>query len=364
MVCRMLRSISAADRDSGEEGASSNDAVVPSIETGFVEIAPGFLGKASGSPPLLSWTVGLLGFLALILVAVHFGSLKQTIELARSARPGWLLLAFLVQAATYVGTALVWCQALHSAGHPRSLRTLVPLGMAKLFTDQALPSGGISGTMLVVSGLIRRRVPSEVAMAAMLVGLLSYDIAYLVFVLTSAAVLWRHSRANFPLLVGVSIFVIITVGIPIAVLGLKRWGSEQPLARLSRYLGVTTLFRSLVEAPTGLLQRPGLLIQTAILQLGIFTLDALTLWFVFNAIGDVPQIWVVFVSFAIASMAATIGPIPLGLGTFEAGAVGTLHFLGVSIEAALAGTLLLRGLTFWLPMLPGMWLVRREIGRL
>jgi len=63
-------------------------------------------------------------------------------------------------------------------------------------------------------------------------------------------------------------------------------------------------------------------------------------------------------------MAATIGPIPLGLGTFEAGAVGTLHFLGVSIEAALAGTLLLRGLTFWLPMLPGMWLVRREIGRL
>jgi uncharacterized membrane protein YbhN (UPF0104 family) len=55
---------------------------------------------------------------------------------------------------------------------------------------------------------------------------------------------------------------------------------------------------------------------------------------------------------------------PIGLGTFEAGAVGTLHFLGVSIEAALAGTLLLRGLTFWVPMLPGVWLARREIGRL
>ena len=89
-----------------------------------------------------------------------------------------------------------------------------------------------------------------------------------------------------------------------------------------------------------------------------------TLWLVFNAIGDVPEIWVVFVGFVMASMAATIGPMPIGLGTFEAGAVGMLHFLGVSIEVALAGTLLLRGLTFWIPMLPGVWLARREIGRL
>jgi uncharacterized protein (TIRG00374 family) len=107
-----------------------------------------------------------------------------------------------------------------------------------------------------------------------------------------------------------------------------------------------------------------LFIQTASLQLGIFMLDAVTLWLAFNSIGVVPEIWVVFVSFAIASMAATIGPIPVGLGTFEATSVGMLSFLGVSIEAALAGTLLLRGLTFWLPMIPGIWLARREIGRL
>jgi glycosyltransferase 2 family protein len=55
------------------------------------------------------------------------------------------------------------------------------------------------------------------------------------------------------------------------------------------------------------------------------------------------------------------GPIPLGLGTFEAACVGMLSLLGVAIEAALAATLLLRGLTFWLPMVPGLWLARREI---
>ncbi|HIH2747054.1 hypothetical protein L3V59_39635 [Burkholderia aenigmatica] len=40
--------------------------------------------------------------------------------------------------------------------------------------------------MLVVRGLIRRRVPAEIATAAMLIGLLSYDTAYLIVMLTSA----------------------------------------------------------------------------------------------------------------------------------------------------------------------------------
>ena len=334
------------------------------VETGLVEIAPDLVGKVSRVRSLLSWVIGLLGLLALILVVVHFGSLERTIELVRSAHPAWLLLAVLVQAATYLCAALVWHQALHRAGHPRTLRALIPLGIAKVFTDQVLPSGGISGTMLVVSGLIRRRVPPEIAMAAMLAGLVSYDIAYLTVVLTSAGILWLHDRANLPLLIGVAIFAAITVAIPTAVLGLKRWGHRQPIPWLSKLLGMTALFRSLAKAPTDLLHSPGLLVQTACLQLGIFMLDALTLWLAFNAMGHAPAMWVVFVSFAIASMVATIGPIPVGLGTFEAGSVGMLSFLGVSIEAALAGTLLLRGLTFWLPMLPGIWLARREIGRL
>ena len=97
-----------------------------------------------------------------------------------------------------------------------------------------------------------------------------------------------------------------------------------------------------------------------LLELGVFALDALTLWLEFRALGDAPAIWVPFVSFIMASMAATLGPVPLGLGTFEAACVGMLSLLGVAIEAALAATLLLRGLTFWLPMVPGLWLAKRE----
>ena len=64
------------------------------------------------------------------------------------------------------------------------------------------------------------------------------------------------------------------------------------------------------------------------------------------------------VGFASASVVATLSPIPLGLGTFEATAVAMLGVQGVPVEPALTATLLLRGTTAWLPMLPGLWLVR------
>jgi uncharacterized protein (TIRG00374 family) len=110
-----------------------------------------------------------------------------------------------------------------------------------------------------------------------------------------------------------------------------------------------------------LLRDPVLLVETVILEFAVFALDALTLWLVFRALGDTRAIWVAFVSFIMASMAATLGPIPLGLGTFAAACSGMLSLLGVAIETALAATLLLRALTFWLPMVPGLWLAKREI---
>ena len=68
-----------------------------------------------------------------------------------------------------------------------------------------------------------------------------------------------------------------------------------------------------------------------------------------------------FPSFIVASMAASLGPIPLGLGAFEAICIAMLRSIGVPLEAALTATPLLRGLTLWAPMAPGLWLARPEL---
>jgi len=142
---------------------------------------------------------------------------------------------------------------------------------------------------------------------------------------------------------------------------MKEWGNRLPARWVRRLPGAALLLKAIAEAPTGLLHDPNLLAEIVTLEFVVFALDALTLWLASRGLGDSPALWIAFVSFIMASMAATLGPIPLGLGTFEAACVGMLSLPGVAIETALAATLMLRGFTFWLPILPGLWLARRAI---
>jgi hypothetical protein len=71
------------------------------------------------------------------------------------------------------------------------------------------------------------------------------------------------------------------------------------------------LLKAIAKAPTGLLRDPVLLAETVTLEFSVFALDVLTLWLAFRALGDSPPIWIAYVSFIMASMAATLGPIPL-----------------------------------------------------
>ena len=308
------------------------------------------------------WLSGLLTVAAIVLVVVHFGTLQEFARLVVTLRPAWFFLALAAQAATYVSASLAWARTLRRAGHPRPLSLLVPLGIAKLFTDQVVPSGGVSGAVLVTRALTRHAVPADAAMAVLLVGLVSYFAAYLLAAVTSLIMLCLHQRANAALFAVVGIFVVIVVAIPFGVLWMKARGPRLLRNWVGHLPGAAQLLRTIADAPTDLVGDVWLLAQTVPLEFSVFVLDALTLWLVLYGLGQDPPLWVAFVSLVLASIAATLGPIPLGLGTFEAASTGMLHLLGTTIEAALAATLILRGLTFWLPMLPGLYLARREIG--
>lgn len=56
----------------------------------------------------------------------------------------------------------------------------------------------------------------------------------------------------------------------------------------------------------------------------------------------------------VSALLRTISIVPGGLGAFEAASVLTLKIAGVPIAVALAATLLFPGLSFWLPMVPGL----------
>jgi uncharacterized protein (TIRG00374 family) len=313
----------------------------------------------------------LLILAAVVLVATRFTELEHFAALLQQAEPLWLLLAFVLQCLTYIFAAAVWHGALRHMGSHRRFWSIVPLGLAKLFTDQALPTGGIGGTLLVVMALERRGVASGLAMAALLIGMISFYVAYLSAVLAALAVLYFHDILDLYMIGAAIIFIFVATGIPLIVLALRRWsahsngpGKASPMARwLNHVPGVATLLEALAAAPARLLRDPRPFLQASLLQMMVFLLDAATLWVMLQAIGANAGLSAAFAAFMMASLAATIGPMPLGLGTFEAVSVAMLHLQGQSVEAALTATLLLRGFTFWLPMLPGLLIARRELRR-
>jgi hypothetical protein len=308
------------------------------------------------------WLFGLLLLAVLIIVVLRAGELERFVELARAAKPEWLLLALALQLATYACTASVWRSSLAGAGARYPLRSLIPLSLAKLFIDQLLPSGGLSGAVILVRGLARRGIDAATAGQTLLVALVSYYSAYLIAALAALAVLWLDHHAKPALAVAAAVFGALAVGTFAAVALLRRRGV--PPQWLTTVPDIADLFTKVTTAPSTLLRDKRLLAVTTSLQLGVFALDALTFWAICLALAQPIGVVTTFATFMAASVAATIGPIPLGLGTFEGTAVALLHVLGVEMEAALAATLLLRGLTFWLPMVPGLWLARREMAAL
>jgi len=159
------------------------------------------------------------------------------------------------------------------------------------------------------------------------------------------------------------VLALVAVGIPAALLFGRRWLGRTPPRLLRLVPRTRALLTEVAEIPSGLILRPGALVAGTGAQVGVFVLDAVTLWIMLRAIGVEAGIVVAFPSLVMATVAATLGPVPLGLGTFEAMCVAVLHALDVEIEAALTATLLLRGFTFWLPMIPGLVLTRSVLGR-
>src|SRR5690348_11121198 len=126
--------------------------------TGSRSEAPRASGVEATSWPLRlgPWLIGALILSGVILVIVSQGQIKGFGHLLRRAAPLWLLTGAFLQIATYFSAAAVWYQTLQKAGARYPMQTLVPLAVAKLFSEQALPSGGVSGTAFFVAALTRR----------------------------------------------------------------------------------------------------------------------------------------------------------------------------------------------------------------
>ncbi len=309
---------------------------------------------------IAAWVFGAVVLAGLIVLIMHFGAIETFVETLRRARPIWLAAAVSFQLATYVCAAAVWFRVLGRAGTNLPFPSLLRLALVELFANQAVPTGGLSGSVMVMQGLTRRGVAPPIAITALLIAALSYYAAYFLIGLLAFVLLW-HSRdlnAGWKALFGAFAVVVATLGAALLILSRSR--ADLIPAAVLRWRPFAQLARMLGHVRVDILRNPELIFETITLQSAIFLLDAATLWSTGRAVGLKVDVGSTFMSFVLASVVATLSPIPLGLGTFEGTCTGLLHFMGGGLEASLAATLMLRGFTLWLPMLPGLWMIRRE----
>jgi Mg2+-importing ATPase len=304
------------------------------------------------------WIFGLGLLVAVVMVATHHSQEMAFAQLVLHARPAWLTVALLLQMGTYVTEARIWQRVLCRANVSKPLRSYVGLALAKLFMDQAIPSVGLSGTLLVIQALDRRGVPRGASMAAVVIDLVSYYAAYTLALGIALVIVWVLGDLTPLMALPACIFAPLAAAVPIALLWVSR-GRTLP-GWLERLPLIRPALRALGEATPTIAHDAWLITRCTGLQLVIFTLDAGTLWIMLWALGLAVNPAPVFASVMLSTLARTLGVIPGGLGVFEAVSVAMLKLIGVPVAAGLAATLLFRFFTFWLPMVPGLILARRE----
>jgi uncharacterized protein (TIRG00374 family) len=295
-----------------------------------------------------------------VTVAAHFGKPEEYAKLIEQAKPVWLGIAVALQVLTYVCAGGVWQRALIRQGHPRSLLEMVRLGVVKLFMDQAVPSAGISGNVLVARALGHRGLSRQSATATVLAGLIAFYIAYGLAVVAGLVILWRTAHVSRFIMILVTFFAVLLGVLLWALLWITEGNRDKVPRWLRKIKPVEKFLAGVGDRPPRVLRDLVFYIEATALQLLLIALDAATLWAVLESLGTTAPPAGVFAAFTMASVVAMISLLPAGLGTFDGTAIALMRAFRVPLEAAVAGTVLLRGLTFILPLIPGFWLARHE----
>jgi Mg2+-importing ATPase len=307
----------------------------------------------------MSWFLGIACIAGVIVIATHYSEVPVLFQLIRKAKPRWLVAALIAQAGTYFTQAEIWRTVGRKTGTLLPMSLLYKLALSKLFVDQALPSAGVSGTVVVAKSLSSRGLSNGAVVAAVVINTTSFFIAYVAALAAALAIVMESGRASF-LMVSVSLaFMVLGAGLTAGMLAITGEHLSRIPKRIQRFQFVQKTLNDTRNADSKLVRDKWLQAVAGFYQLLTFLLDAATLWMLMHSLGGQPSFGSVFASFMIANLFRSISLIPGGLGTFEAAVVYMLKTGGTAYSTGLAAALLFRGITFFLPMAPGMWFSQR-----
>ena len=312
---------------------------------------------------LLTWVIALGILIGACVYTFSRSDVSDFVRLAGTINPLWIVVMASTELGTYVCTSVMYRVMFRALGVQVALPRLLPLSMEKLAVDQFIPTAGVGGSALVVHGLRREGIDRQTAVAMVVLGLAAW---YLAGDIAGAYGLARIAHQPVVLASAVPIAGVYAAVSLFIVYFTLRGIRSKGFAKMKRILPgkkLDVFFSELVSThELGLAKKVGFA-RIVLAQMAIVALDAGTLTLACLAVGSPMNYGVVLACYALVNMAATVSILPGGIGVFEGGLIALLSLFGMEPAAALAATVLYRGFSVWLPMVPGVILARRELAR-
>ena len=275
--------------------------------------------------------------------------------------PIWIFIMASTELGTYCCSALMYRTMFRALGYQARMKQLIPLSLAKLAVDQFIPTAGVGGSAVVVRGLRNAGVSRQIAIGMVIVGLAGW---YFAGNIAGFYGLWAIRNMPVALAGAIPIAIAyVTVSIFIIYFTLRgvrtRWFGK--IHKLLPGKALDQFFTELIQTHDLQLPRKVGFHKIVIAQLGMILLDTGTLAFACLAINNPLPFTTLLAAYALVNMAATVSVLPGGIGVFEGGLIAMLSLFGMPPASALAATLLYRGFSVWLPMVPGALFARYEM---
>ena len=314
------------------------------------------------SPSTLRRSLLIIGAIVLVTVAliVLVPGLASLRDRFAGARPGWLVLAAVLQLGSCLGYVLVFrgvfCRRM-------SWRTSTEIGLSELAANSVLSVGGAGGLALGAWILRRGGLENEYIARRTVAFFLLTSLANVGFLALGGIGLATGLLGDSPsFLLGL---IPAVAAVAVIALALAAGRLAKTLARRSMRARIVAaaeaVGKGVEEALELLRSRDWPIIFGAA---GYLLFDVAMLGVCFKAFGnDVPPVGVLLVAYLIGQLGSLI-PIPGGIGGVDGGLIGTLVIYGVGAADAAVAVIAYRGLLLAIPAIlgfPALAILRRRL---
>jgi len=303
--------------------------------------------------PLTRINISMIFTIMVSLFAIHIllpqiGSIENTIKILHTAKYQWILLALFLQSLTYIMSSL---SLINTVEYNLSLKKTYFEQLAGLFlsrlTFQGVGGAAMDERYLEKSGIERKKAITALSIIYIINSITKNSLLIIsILILRSVIKTQIHLPNEWPYLLGV-LLTLISVGIIFIII--KPNFVKQKLI----IPGIDLLRNTKSHIKLIFLKQPKRGIRIFIGLLSVVLIDATTLFLCIYAFGDNISIVKVAAVFVGSSMISSLSPTPGGLGAVESSLIIGLTSIGVYTSNAIAGVLVFRLLSFWLPIIPG-----------